>query len=303
MGSSSFAVPSLEALLQAGYDTRLVMTQPDKPAGRGLKVSACPVATFATSKNLALYQPKTLKDGAALEKLSQIKPDLIVVVSYGKMLPNAILELPPMGAINVHASLLPKYRGAAPINWAIANGEKTTGVTTMMIGEKMDAGDMLLQEETEIGSDETAPVLHDRLATIGAKLLIETIAGLEKKQIKRKMQNETEATLAPILKKEDGLINWKKSAIEISNLIRAMQPWPVAYTHVDGKTLRIFGAKLSEEKPSEAPGTVISADEKLAVATGGGTLYVTDCQLEGKKRMSADAFLRGHQIKEGTRLG
>jgi methionyl-tRNA formyltransferase len=303
MGSAAFAVPSLDALLQKGHEVSLVVTQCDKPAGRGLKVHSCPVAAFANSKRLPLFQPKTLKDENSIMRISEAKPQLVAVVAYGKFLPKALLELAPHRAINVHASLLPKYRGAAPINWAIAKGETITGVTTMMVGKRMDAGDILLQKEAQIGPEETAIELHDCLAAIGAELLIETIDGIEKKKIRPRPQEDAEATLAPILKKEDGLIDWKKQAREIFNLIRGMQPWPVAYTHLDGKVLRIFGAKKSDEKINGAPGTVVSADKNLAVATGERTLYLLEVQLEGKKRMTADSFLRGHKIAVGTILG
>ena len=302
MGSAAFAVPSLNALIESGHEVLSVVTQCDKPAGRGLKVHACPVATFAQSNDIPFFQPTKLKEDLAFAHFSGLKPDLIVVVAYGKFIPDDILSLPKFGCVNVHASLLPKYRGAAPINRAVVNGEVKTGVTTMRLNEKMDAGDILLQEEVEIGAAETAIELHDRLAIIGANLLIETIQGIETKAVKPVPQNESAATYAPLLKKEDGLIDWKKSAREIFNLIRGMQPWPVAYTHLDGKMLKIFGAKTFDEKRGEPPGTILEASKNLAVATGSGTLYLTDVQLEGKKRMTVDTFLRGHKIKVGTIL-
>jgi len=304
MGSSSFAIPSLEMLISWEHEIALVVCQPDKPAGRGLLLHPCPVALFATAKGLPLFQPRVLKDSAAVSNLKRWNPDLIIVVAYGKILPKEILDLPGRGCINVHASLLPKYRGAAPINWAITNGEKTTGVTTMMINERMDAGDILLQEITPIGPQETSADLHTRLADIGAKLLIKTVEGIQKREIVAKPQDETLATYAPILKKEDGIINWSLSAHNISCLIRGMQPWPVAHTFFEGKMLKIFEARILEENSSSSsPGTVVTSENQLAVATGQGTLYLDEVQLEGKKRMQINAFLRGHHIAIGTILG
>lgn len=303
MGSAAFAVPSLEALIESEHEVTLAVTQCDKPSGRGLKVHECPVAAHANSKKIPLFQPLKLKDDSVCAHFSDIKPDLIVVVAYGKLIPREIFCLPKFECVNVHASLLPKYRGAAPINWAVVNGEEKTGVTTMKINERMDAGDILLQEEVKIDPTETATELHDRLAAIGAKLLIRTIEGLEKKTVEPLPQDESRATYAPMLKKEDGLIDWKKSGKEIFNLIRGMQPWPVAHTHLDSKMLKIYGAVISAESGGEAPGTVVKANKNLAVATGEGTLYLTDVQLEGKKRMPVDAFLRGHKIKLGQVLG
>jgi len=302
MGSAAFAVPSLGALLKSKHELQLVICQPDKPAGRGLKIHPCLVAVCAHENGLPTYQPTTLRNGSALKRLSDLKPDLIVVVAYGKILPNEILDVPPRGCINVHASLLPKYRGAAPINWAITNGEMVTGVTTMMINEQMDAGDILLQKETPIGAQETSIELHDRLSQMGADLLIETLCGIKNKAIRQRPQVHELATYAPLLKKEDGLIEWKKGAREISNLIRGMQPWPVAYTYLDGKMLRIFGAVPTREPHSSPPGSIVCIGDRLGVATGNGTLYLTEVQLEGKKRMSIDAFLRGHAVGTETAL-
>jgi methionyl-tRNA formyltransferase len=303
MGSSSFAIPSLEMLISWEHEIALVVCQPDKPAGRGLSLHPCPVALFATAKGLPLFQPRVLKDSAAVSNLKRWNPDLIIVVAYGKILPQEILDLPGRGCINVHASLLPKYRGAAPINWAIVNGETKTGVTTMLINEKMDAGDILLQESTLINTDETSDGLHDRLALIGARLLIETIKGIEDKNIVPHPQDHSQATYAPILKKEDGLINWREGAGKIINLVRGMQPWPVAYTHLEGKMLRIFHAHAAFETQTEPAGTIVSAQPSIAVATGEGNLYLDEVQLEGKKRMHVSDFLRGHHIAIGTILG
>lgn len=314
MGSAPFAVPSLEALLRSGHDVALVVTQCDKPAGRGLKVHACAVAECAKKHSIPLFQPPTLKEPETRSKIGSAGAELIVIVAYGKILPKEVLKMPKLGCVNVHASLLPKYRGAAPINWAIVNGETRTGVTTMFINERMDAGDILLQKESDIGADECAPALYERLAGTGAELLIETITKIESGTVKPKPQNEGEATYAPIIRKEDGLIDWQKSAREIANLVRGMQPWPVAHTYIDGKMLKIFGATAhpgplppfdraqGRQGEREKPGTIVEAGKNLAVATGEGTLYLTDVQLEGKKRMAAEAFLRGHKIKEGNRF-
>lgn len=300
MGSAPFAVPSLEALLKAGHDVALVVTQCDKPAGRGLKVHACAVAECAKKNSIPLFQPATLKEPETRSKIRSAGAELIVIVAYGKILPKEVLEMPKLGCVNVHASLLPKYRGAAPINWAIARGETKTGVTTMFINERMDAGDILLQKESAIGADECAPELYERLAKTGAELLIETITGIENKTVRPRPQDEREATYAPIIKKEDGLIDWQRPAREIANLVRGMQPWPVAHTYIDGKMLKIFRAHSENppDLPSSKAGTVVEAERNLAVATGDGTLYLTDVQLEGKKRMTAEAFLRGHKIKK-----
>lgn len=299
MGSAAFSVPSLEALVESKHEVKLVVTQCDKPSGRGLEVHECPAAAYANLKNIPLFQPLKLKDGSVCAHFSNLEIDLMVVVAYGKLIPDEILCLPKFECVNVHASLLPKYRGAAPINWAVVNGEEKTGVTTMKVSGKMDAGDILLQEEVKIGPTETAAELHDRLAQIGAGLLMRTIEGLDKKTIKPLPQDESSATYAPMLKKENGLIDWSKSANEIFNLVRGMQPWPVAYTYFGVKMLKIFGARASAENSGEPPGAVVETNSNLAVATGSGTLYLTDVQLEGKKKMPIDAFLRGHKIKTG----
>lgn len=302
MGSSAFAVPSLKFLLKTKHEITLVVCQPDKPSGRGLKIHSCPVALFAKEQDLKIFQPKSLRKQETKQPIIDLKPDLIVVVAYGKILPTEILRAPRLGCVNVHASLLPKYRGAAPINWAIVNGEQTTGVTTMFINEEMDEGDILLQKETEIKSNEIASELSERLSSLGASLLIETIEGLEKDTVSPRPQDHAKATYAPLLKKENGLINWNQSAKEISNHIRGLQPWPIAFTHIQGKMMRIFKAQANQEETDKRPGTIISADENLVVATSMGTLYLLEVQLEGKKRMPVDAFLRGHQVISGEVL-
>jgi methionyl-tRNA formyltransferase len=302
MGSAAFAVPSLNELHKAGHNIEVVITQPDKPAGRGRKLSSPPVAEQAKQSNLPLYQPKSVKAKKVIEKISSLEPDIIVIVAYGKILPKELLELPRLKCVNVHASLLPKYRGAAPMNWAIVNGEKETGVTTMFINEELDAGDMLLSKSIPIGDDDTTLTLQEKLASIGADVLLETIEKIKDGTIKPEPQDGTKATFAPIMKKEDGYINWNKGSLEIRNLIRGMQPWPSAYTHLDGKMLKIYCATILETTVTETPGTVLAAGDDIVVATGDGKLCINELQLEGKRRMTSTDFLHGHKVKTGTIL-
>lgn len=302
MGSANFAVPSLEQLVESEHDVIEVVCQPDKPAGRGRKITACPVASFAREHELSLYQPTSLKRHEAFERIQELTPDMIVVVAYGKLLPSEILELPHMGCINVHASLLPKYRGAAPINWAIINGEEETGVTTMFMNEGMDEGDILLARSVDIDELDNAIEVEERLQQLGARLLIETIRDLEKGELKGMPQDGSMATYAPILSKKDGLIDWSQSAKAVANRIRGLVPWPVAYTYVDGKLLKIFEAHAASEPCHEEPGTIIRSKEHLAIATGDGVIYPIEVQLEGKKRMKCEDMLRGCPIKAGTKL-
>jgi methionyl-tRNA formyltransferase len=302
MGSAAFAVPSLAALHSAKYDVAMVLSQPDKPAGRGRHMTAPPLASFARNLGLPLYQPKSLKGDDAIGRIRECRPDMIVVVAYGKLLPKEVIDIPPEGCVNVHSSLLPKYRGAAPINWAIVNGEKETGVTTMFINEELDAGDILLKKRMPIGDDDTAITLHNKLAPLGAELLLETIEGLKKKAIRPEHQDGRAATYAPVIKKEDGVIHWEKSAASIRNLIRGMQPWPSAYTHLDGKMLRIFDANVLDAPALSPPGTILAAADSIVVATGSGKLSISELQLEGKNRLRAPDFLNGHKVKEGDVL-
>jgi len=300
MGAAHFAVPSLQALIDSPHEIIEVVCQPDRPAGRGLKMTACPVGEKAKEAGLVYHQPESLKGGEEYEHLAALSPDLIVVVAYGKILPREIIDIPPLGCVNVHASLLPKYRGAAPINWAIINGEAVTGVTTMLINERMDAGDILLSCETAIDDLDNALELEERLSVMGAELLIQTIEGIENKAIEPILQDESEATYARMLKKSDGLIDWSLSAQEIADRVRGLVPWPVAYTHMDGKLLKIFEAHVSEELCDETPGTVVTCDKHLAIATGKGIIYPIEVQLEGKKKMHCEDMLRGCKIKRGT---
>jgi methionyl-tRNA formyltransferase len=302
MGSAGFAVPSLNALIDSDHDILEVVCQPDKPAGRGQKITACPVAQVAREAGLPLYQPQTLKGGDVVSYFENLQPDIIVVVAYGKILPSDIIDIPPRGCVNLHSSLLPKYRGAAPINWAIIDGEVETGVTTMLINERMDAGDILLSRSVMIDELDDAVELEERLEYIGAQLLLDTLKGLEEGAITPLPQDEAQSSYAPLLKKEDGLIDWSLSAREIANRVRGLVPWPVAFTHMNGKTLRIFEAHASDEDCDEEAGTVIRCEKHLAVATGKGILYPIEVQLEGKKKMHCEDMLRGCKIDVGTKL-
>mgnify|MGYP000544390362 CR=1 FL=1 len=244
MGTPDFAVPSLEALIAAGHTVCGVFTQPDKPRNRGMKLQAPPVKVCALAHNIPVYQPVKLRDGAALALIQELAPELIVVAAYGRILPDEILAAPPKGCINVHSSLLPKYRGAAPIQWSVLNGEKETGVTTMLMDEGLDTGDMLLAETVEIGENETAGELFDRLAPIGAQLLTKTLQGLEQGSIVPQKQNDEESTYASMLDKNLSQVDWNKSSWEVHNLIRGLTPWPTAYTVLEGKKLKLFGSSV-----------------------------------------------------------
>jgi len=302
MGSAGFAIPSLDALVESDHEILEVITQPDKPAGRGKKITQCPMAKATLGHGLKLYQPKSVKKSDAIEQIKELAPDIIVVVAYGKILPNEILDIPPLKCVNVHSSLLPKYRGAAPINWAIVNGETETGVTTQQITEKLDAGDILLQASTPIDELETAKELHDRLALMGADLLLRTLEGIKDKTIEAQPQNEEESTYAPIIKKEDGLIDWSKPAMQIFNRMRGFTPWPGTFTHLDGKILRLHIAAVDETAHKEKPGTILECSNDLCIACGEGKLYLIEVQVEGKRRMSAKDFLNGHTVELGTIL-
>lgn len=301
MGSALFSVPSLTSILESGHQLSCVVAQPDKPAGRGQKITACPVAQFARERGLSLFQPNKLSEIRA--ELVEINPDLIVVVAFGKFLPDWLLNLPSHGCINAHASLLPLYRGAAPINWAIVNGDDFTGVTIIKIDERMDAGDVLTWSKTDIDSCETAPMLYERLSLIAADLLIQTMNKIEKGKISSTKQDESLVTFAPKLMKEDGLINWNNSSKKNYDLIRGMLPWPVAHTYLDGKMIKIFEAAPSDELVSDEPGTIINSDGQLCVACKKGRLYILELQIEGGRRMSTTEFLKGHRIEKGKVLG
>lgn len=300
MGSAQFAVPCLDALVKSQHKIIEVITQPDKPSGRGLEIHSCPIATYAKSCGLNIYQPKSIRKAEAIDHIAKLSPDLICVVAYGKILPGELLAIPKLGCINVHGSLLPKYRGAAPINWAIANGERVSGVTTMYMNEGMDEGDMLLAGSIPIGPDETAIELHDRLAPLGASLLIETLDGMIAGSVQRIRQDPALATYAPIINKGDGRIDWKLDAQVIYNRIRAFTPWPGSFTTLSGKLLRIHSARLVPNCAGELPGHVIETSEKIIVSCGVGAIDIRELQMEGKRRMNAKDFICGHKLKIGT---
>lgn len=299
MGTPDFAAHSLRALIEGGYEVAAVYTQPDKPVGRKQTLTAPPVKQLALEHSIEVYQPIKLRDGTVAQQLRAIAPDIIIVVAYGRILPREILEIPPMGCVNLHGSLLPKYRGAAPIQWAVINGESESGVTTMFMGEGLDTGDMLLKASTPIRSDETAGELFERLGEIGARCLLETLEGLKNGSITPQAQNEDEATYAPMLDKELAQLDFKRPAGELVNLIRGLNPWPIALAQMDGKRLKIYAAEAVEGAGN--PGEVIDAQEFI-VACGSGALRLTDVQLEGSKRMSAREFLRGRTINVGKML-
>ena len=299
-GTPDFAVPSLELLLESGEEIAAVVTQPDRARGRGRRFLPSPVKEFALSRGLHVTQPATTRSGAFAEELSQISPDVIVVVAYGRILPPSILKLPPLGCINVHASLLPKYRGAAPIQWAIMNGEKKTGVTTMLMDEGLDTGDILLQDETEISSDDNAATLGRRLSRMGAPLLCSTLEGLQNGSIRPHPQ-EGEPSFAPPLKKEDGMIDWSLPAERLFNFVRGTYPWPGAYFSFQGERIIIVRASGATGDCNCTPGTVVEMSSgAVSVCTGRGMLGVLDLKPQGKKVMSAGAFMRGRHAKEGV---
>src|SRR3954470_24412714 len=302
-GTPQFAVPTLEKLVEAGFNVRLVLTQPDRPKGRGLGVVASPVKQSAQPLGLPVYQPEKIKQNEELRaKLDQITPAAIIVVGYGRIIPRWMLELPKHGNLNLHASLLPNYRGAAPIQWAIANGERVTGVTTMRIDEGLDTGDILLQKDLAILDEDTAETVSPRLAAIGADLMIQTLQGLSEGTIRPEPQKNQEATLAPILKKEDGRIDFSRDARQIYNRLRGFQPWPGAFTIFRGKTLNITAAKPSSEEVPKAQ--LLVKDEKLFAGCGNSTsLELLEVQPEGKRRISARDFVHGYRPRVGERVG
>ncbi|MGZ4821824.1 MAG: methionyl-tRNA formyltransferase [Terriglobales bacterium] len=303
-GTPQFAVPTLQALVDAGHRVRLVVTQPDRPSGRGMAVSAPPVKQLAQMLELEVTQPEKIKNNLEFRaRLEELRPEAIVVVGYGRIIPQWMIDLPPLGNINLHGSLLPKYRGAAPVQWAIAMGETVTGVTTMQIDAGLDTGDMLLQRETPIAPEDTALTVGPRLAAIGAPLMVETLDGLKLGSITPRRQDNAKATLAPILKKEDGLIDFRRSAREIWNRLRGFQPWPGAYTSFRGKNLNVWEAREDQESAG-APGEVRVEGDRLLVGCGGGTaLELVTVQPEGKKRMPARDFVHGYHPKSGEPVG
>ena len=306
MGTPDFAKESLEAIYNAGHEILAVVTNPDRPKGRGMKMVASPVKEFAASKELKIYQPeKVRKNLEFIKEIKVLEPDVICVVAYGKILPKEILEIPKLGCINVHGSLLPKYRGAAPIQWAVINGEKKTGVTTMYMDIGMDAGDMILKEETEIDPDETTGALWDRLARIGAELLVKTLVQIENKTAPRIPQGE-EFSMAPMLKKEMSKIDWEnKTAQEIKNLVRGLNPIMGTYSYLNGKKIKIWKVDIIDSDNENAPnGTVLKSDCKdgLYIKANNGTIKIIEIQGENAKRMNIQYFLRGNPIKVGSKF-
>lgn len=303
MGTPEFSVETLDSLIKAGHEVVGVVTQPDKPKGRGNKMQFSPVKEKALEHNLKVYQPVRVKEDGFIEELRSMNPEVIVVVAFGQILPKTILNMPKYGCINVHASLLPKLRGAAPIEWSIINGEKETGVTTMVMDAGIDTGDMLLKAATPILDTDTGATLRDRLAKMGADLLIQTLEKLENGTLVREKQKEEGSSYVKMLTKSLGKIDFTKSAIEIERLIRGLNPWPSAYTMLDGKTLKIWSAKVLQEDSGKAPGEIVKVGKNsLIVQTGKGQLSLLELQLEGKKRMPVDAFLRGYKVEAGTVL-
>jgi len=304
-GTPQFAVPSLESLAAAGFEIQLVVTQPDRPQGRGMELAAPPVKQSAHKLGLPVMQPEKIKTNAEFQtRLSVLQPETIIVVGYGRIIPPWMLTLPRYGNINVHASLLPKYRGAAPVQWAIARGETVTGVTTMVLNEGLDTGDILLQKEMAVLPDDTAVTLWPRLAELGADLLVETLRGLEQNRITPAPQDHANATLAPILKKEDGQIDFSRTAAEIYNRLRGFQPWPGAYTQFRGRSLKFVSALPVKVPPESAPGTLSASRDNLYVSCGGGTiLQLLTLQPEGKKTMTAREFINGYRPVQAERLG
>lgn len=300
MGTPDFAVPALKALASSEHEVCAVFTQPDKPRGRKMILTPPDVKVCAQSLNIPVYQPESMKNGDALEIINQYNPDVIVVAAYGKILPIAVLDAPKFGCVNIHGSLLPKYRGAAPIQQSVLNGDKVTGITTMLMDVGLDTGDILLTEETEIGENETSGELFDRLAVLGGELILKTLSALEKGEITPKKQDESLATHTSKIDKSLCPIDFSKSASEVHNKVRGLNPWPVATTKICGKNVKVYSTKLCQK--SGKCGEVLST-KPLIVACGEKSVEILEIQPEGKKRMTADAFLAGHKLEIGDIIG
>ena len=305
MGTPDFSVPALKALVEAGHEVAAVVTQPDRPRGRGKELQMTPVKVQALAYGIPVYQPEKVKDPAFVEILRNLQPEVIVVIAFGQILSRDILDLPPYGCINIHASLLPKYRGAAPIQWAVIDGEKETGVTTMMMDVGLDTGDMLEKTVIPLDPKETGGSLFDKLSQAGGPLILSTLEKLKAGTAVRTPQTDEDSTYAKMLTKSLGQIDWSMEAAAIERLIRGLNPWPSAYTFVHGKTLKIWDADvLKESSDGAAPGQIIRTDpHSLIVAGGGALLSIRELQLEGKKRMDVETFLRGYTIEKGEILG
>jgi methionyl-tRNA formyltransferase len=302
LGTPAFVVLSLEAVARK-HEVISVVTQPDRPKGRGQELAASPVKLTAERLGLPVYQPERIRRPEAQAHLAELAPEIMIVVGYGQIIPQSVIDMAPRGIVNVHAPLLPKYRGAAPVQWAIVNGETRTGVTTMQINAGLDTGDILLERETEISPEETALELGERLAVIGAELLIETLDGLALGTITPRRQDEAQASHAPILKKEDGAISWNEPAGAIHNRVRGLLPWPGAHTRFRGQLLHIWRARVDRDRTALAPGQVLSGGRFRVACGDGGVLEMLEVQLEGRKRMSGEAFANGQRLREGEFLG
>ena len=306
MGTPDFAVGTLETLIEAGHEVVLAVTQPDKPKGRGKEMQYTPVKECALKHAIPIFQPRRVREPECIEELRKYDADIMVVVAFGQILPKEILEMCTYGCVNVHASLLPKYRGSAPIQWAIIDGEEVTGVTTMQMDEGLDTGDMLLKTEIPVEPKETGGSLFDKLAQAGAKLCVETLEALQNGTVTPIPQGETTTAYAKMLDKQLGDINWNKTAVEIERLIRGLTPWPSAYTNWNEKVMKIWDAEVSDidvEMEDAKPGTIVKVEkDAFYVQTGEGLLKVCELQIPGKKRMDAGAFLRGYQVKVGEEL-
>mgnify|MGYP002518848991 CR=1 FL=1 len=303
MGTPDFSVGTLEALIEAGHEVVLAVTQPDKPKGRGGKMQYTPVKEAALAHDIPVYQPKKIREPECIEELKKYHADIMVVIAFGQILPKEILEMTPYGCINVHASLLPKYRGAAPIQWAVIDGEEVSGVTTMQMNEGLDTGDMILKTEVKLDPKETGGSLHDKLAEAGAKLCVETLKCLEDKTATWEPQGESTTAYAKMLDKNLGNINWSDSAVRIERLIRGLNPWPSAYTHWNDKVMKLWQADVVAENTAQEAGTIVKVEkDSFYVQTGEGLLKVEELQLQGKKRMDTDAFLRGNHMECGEIL-
>jgi methionyl-tRNA formyltransferase len=304
MGTPEPAALCLKALIEAKENIVAVITQPDRPKGRGLKLAPSPVKEIALHYNIAVHQPEKIKDQETIDLIKNLKPDLIVVVAYGKILPKEMIDMPKYGTINVHASLLPEYRGAAPIQWALMNGEKTTGITIMKVIEALDAGDIIIQRSLAIEDEDNTLTLSDKLFKLGSKLLVEAVSQVKNGKILLIKQDEKQVSFAPSLEKEMGVIDWKKSARDIFNQIRACNPWPVAYTYLNGKMFRIFSAELGLADKNDGPGTIVDLvkEKGFIVASGDGTLLIKEVQIEAGKKMNAWDLVNGRKIKIGDVL-
>ncbi|MCR1876099.1 methionyl-tRNA formyltransferase [Paraclostridium bifermentans] len=304
MGTPEFAVPCLQKIIDEGHEVVAVVTQPDKPKGRGKKLAMPPVKELALKYDIPVYQPLKAREESFVDTLKEMNPELIVVVAFGQILPKSILDIPKYGCINVHASLLPRYRGAAPLNWVIINGEEKTGVTTMYMDEGLDTGDMILKSEIPLDDEITAGELHDKMMIDGAKVLKETIDLIEKGEAPREKQSNEDTCYSPIMNKSLGNIDWKKSAIDIHNLVRGINPWPSAYTTYEGQTMKIWKTKVIDKNSDKDPGTIISVDkEGINVSTSEGILQIKEIQMAGKKRMEVPEYIKGNNINTDIILG